>query len=255
MADIIRFYIDDADTRRLKNPKERQEATNILTTGAGGQQFAQDFHAVVKDLLSKTHKFRHGYPIGASGASSENIDLRMEVNNAAVKSWVVSEGNRTPVNEIIRKGVPKGTIVPVSRLRQWAFDKGIKFSKKGKPGVRPMLQQKSRGGKTYLRSFPGTKQSADSFLYAVRYLIQKYGSYRKDQQPHDTSKAHNWMTKPLPQNGGKFWYGQYALRIKPVGHLLSKVKGTAVDAHITYLLSGRKRDWGSQDVRETGRKK
>lgn len=208
----------------------------------------------VRKVLSPRYTLPSGlHPVGASGSASENIRISLEEGAQGSGSsgrivYAVYEGDSTPANELIRKGIPKGDVT-IGRLRQWAGEKGLTFSKggKGKEGAVKLKKvsgyTRSDGTKvdSYIRGKGGSRSEADRALYAIRALLIKYGTNR---EPEGEQEGPNWL--PLyPGGQGRFDYIQ---EITISDQETLKRMGARAGKEVTRLImermsSGRKSGW------------
>lgn len=158
--------------------------------------------------------------VGASGRAAENI-----TGAVSGTSLLVFEGTGTYANYLIRQGIPPGSKVPIEKLRTWAADKGVKLyydpakwdgskatSQRSPNAVLDKLTS-TRGisftrsrwfGRVGIKPKSSLKPSqvAEKGLYALRWVLFKYGTNRPSA---------NWLGLP-PGGAGRFDYPGYVLK-------------------------------------------
>jgi len=231
---------DDEVIRRLKG-NEKAEYLNKLTTEAG-RGIAEVARKRMSDMLKPGHK----YNVGASGRASENLEVKLIKSGGGLVAWAVIEGDKTPANEAIRKGIKRGQAPSISDLKIWVAEKGITLNTGrnfNKFGVVSSYQRRSKLGKLhtvrkYARRVSGGMNDYGA-LYAIQSALYQEGTQR-GPNPNTGAQGAYWMNLP-PKGQGRFDYVVWT--VKQEGYFereAMKFTGDAVVAYVDYLASGRK---------------
>jgi len=220
VSNLIRLQYEPLDEDLSKSRFE--EVANEAVRGYG-EAYARAIIKMFEKWLRPGGGLPKKNPIGASGAASRNFKVESKSRRGVTTTYVV-EGGSTPANRYIRKGIPPGVSVSLSRLKLWAARKGIsllssaEYKQKYKSADQSAkwsygkavevggYQSKSAKGnvfdaKTYGRAEKGKKDIVNSALKAIQNALFLEGTNRPGA---------NWY-KYFPENADGFDYPRYLL--------------------------------------------
>lgn len=238
-------------------PDELAKYADILTSNSA-KRIAEGARKRLQYWLSKGGP----YNIGASGRASENFQVLAGTMQAGGKyvtgriSWDVVEGESTPANALIRRGIPavgfeNRSSIPIRDLKRWIAEKGIsvvppdvysgrKAGQPGDTGGAVLVRPGGRIKNPYARSLPFRKRKTEEALYAIRTVLAKYGTFRIGS---------NWWTmSPYPKRQGRFDYPAYLLKFSEVFWSEARQASRDIAGFIVdYITSGRKTGFGVRE--------
>lgn len=163
-------------------------------------------------LMMKWLSPGHTYNIGASGAASQNLEVRrLSGGKGSFSYWGVAEVGRTKANPIIRTGFGAGSWPSIETLRKWAAtkpgvhlrlaDTEIKFQTISAYGTRGSSKQKAHVKSGHAKAAWGQADKATLALERIRFALYYLGS---------ANPKGNWFLRsPWPKHTGRFDYPSF----------------------------------------------
>lgn len=252
MANLIRIQYEPLDDNLSK---ERFAETADRAARGYGDAYAHVIIRMFEKWLRPGGGLPKKDPIGASGASSKNFSVEHKTRRGVTTTYVVEGGGAA--NRYIRKGIPPGKKISLSRLKLWAARKGIDFlssteykqkygSKTADPSatftygravkVDAYDSKSSKGDpfrvKEHGRAEKGKTNIINSALKAIQNALFLEGTNRPGS---------NWF-KYFPENADGFDYPRYLVveRKNVIIDLNSKYSDATAAALVSFWNSGGK---------------
>lgn len=239
MPNIIDIRLEDNDIAKLKrlaDSKQRKAYFNEITS-LHGEAIMESARKRMSDLLSPRHRFK----VGASGAASENFEVRKTLNAGGMVVWSVFEKTKPKHNYFIRRGfrgTRNGKHIPRDKIKQWVIDKDITLlpSEPGdelyKKSSRLIRTKATSKRKSYIRSVKN-KHVAREGIDRIIKKLEMWGSTYS-----------NWE-KLHPSGSPRFDYANYvATKDTWWHHQLAKTEKVTITAIVDYINSGRRASSG-----------